>query len=184
MLRSYTNWGVQIGNTQWRWQITNSYIQNSIVCETSIISSEEEINLLKRYDTNSFVANCLRWIGWERKNYESRVKREPSIDRSGNKKCQPWMYLLLPKVEVWNYLERSIVTCDSKSDRTYNARTQQNDPKRIWRQHTNSYKKQIIRGKNLSRRKKVFPLHPRYLGTRSIMYGTKSRYCLKPKLIT
>ncbi len=29
-----------------------------------------------------------------------------------------------------------------------------NDRKRIWRRHTNSYKKQIIRGKNLSRRKK------------------------------
>jgi hypothetical protein len=35
-----------------------------------------------------------------------------------------------------------------------------------------------------SLRKKVFPLYPWYLGTRSIMYGAKSRYCLKPKLIT
>ena len=38
--------------------------------------------------------------------------------------------------------------------------------------------------KNYKSEKKVFSLHPRYLGTRLITYRAKSRYCLKPKLIT
>ena len=59
VLRSYTNSGVRIGNTRGRYWIMNSYIRMHIVRNT-MISREEEINLLKRYDANSMVANCLR----------------------------------------------------------------------------------------------------------------------------
>ena len=59
VLRSYTNSGVRIGNTRGRYWIMNSYIRMSILRNT-MISREEEINLLKRYDANSMVANCLR----------------------------------------------------------------------------------------------------------------------------
>ncbi len=60
-----------------------------------------------------------------------------------------------------------------------------NDRKRIWRRHTNSYKKQIIRGKKFNWRKKGIPPSPQvFRNSFDKMYGTKSRYCLKPKLIT
>ena len=59
VLRSYTNSGVRIGNTRGQYWIMNSYIRMRILRNT-MISREEEINLLKRYDANSMVANCLR----------------------------------------------------------------------------------------------------------------------------
>ncbi len=50
--------------------------------------------------------------------------------------------------------------------------------------YTNSYRNQIIHEKNRKSEKKDSPFIPRYVGIPSIMYGTKVRYCLKPKLIT
>ena len=126
VLRSYTNSGVRIGNTRGWWWITNSYMRNSIMRNT-MISREEEINLLKRYDANSMVANCLRWIGWERKNYESGIKRESSTDQ-GRRSVSLECIFCLQKWKFENYSEWSTVTCDGRSDRTHNARTLQKWP--------------------------------------------------------
>ena len=50
--------------------------------------------------------------------------------------------------------------------------------------YTNSYKIDALRKKIASLKKTDSPLLPGYLGIRSIMCGTKLRYCLKPKTIT
>ena len=86
-------------------------------------------------------------------------KRQESTDqgiRSVSLEC----IFCFPKWKFENYSERSIVTCDSRSDRTYNARTKQNDPKQIWQRHTKSYKHQIIHEKNHKSDKKGIPPSP------------------------
>ena len=157
VLRSYTNSGVRIGNTRGRWWITNSYMRNSIVRNT-IVSKEVETDLLKRDDANSMVANCLRWIGWKGKLWERDKERVKHW--SGNTKCQPEWIFCFPKwkFEIIRRGQLSHVT--ATSNRTYNARTQQNDPKRIWRRRTNSYRHQIIHEKITSLRKKYSPFTP------------------------
>jgi hypothetical protein len=63
----------------------------------------------------------------KRKNYESGAKRQQSTDlgiRSVSLVC----IFCFQKWKFENYSEWSTVTCDSKSDRTYNAMKEQKWP--------------------------------------------------------
>ena len=86
-------------------------------------------------------------------------KRQDSIDqgiRSVSLEC----IFCFPK---WKFeiIRRGLLShVTATSDRTYNARTQQNDPKRIWRRCTNWYKNRRITKKNTCLRKKGIPPSP------------------------